>query len=111
MSTRFDPIPGEPFGECETCGLVIETDADSTAHLEASITGQLGRSTHTVVVLNAPRKRRIDQWVSHVERRSVDDAVDEIVDAVSRGELTADEARRAWYRNELVLDEVTEVLS
>lgn len=118
MSTdRFNPDPAKPYATCSDCGAVLQTAADGSEHMDSTMqpVTDLARpsvraSGHSIRVTNQTREGRIGSWIADTERQSVDDAVEEILDAIDDGHLTQEEALAAYYRNDLVRDDLEEAL-
>lgn len=94
---RFDPRPDEPYGKCENCGLTLETEDDSRAHMQETYVS--GLKSHRIAVKNPGRPSRVRSWVGGVISDAIDDAINNLRDEMSRGDVAAEEIGESlkWY--------------
>lgn len=102
LTSKFDPIPGEDYGTCSTCGISVTTQADANSHMsetfeEAKAKG--GSKGHGIRVTNPSRESRIEKEVRWLVEEALNRAMEEADDLVERGHASADEIREAfgWY--------------
>lgn len=93
--SKFDPTPGQPYGECSDCGISLETQADAREHMSATAPGVGLGSSHGVRVTNAPREDRIRRAVSYAVDDAITEAMEDIHRIVERDGATPDELTAA----------------
>ena len=96
--TKFDPTPGVAYGECVTCGIVLETDDDAKAHRAATM-GAGGRRSHSTRGVNPTREDRIQSWADGLVEDAISNALDNLRDEVARANVSWDEVYEAltWH--------------
>lgn len=94
MSSRFDPKPGEPYGECPTCEISFPDQASARAHMSETFEEGEGKS-HSVRITNPARPDRIRREVGWEIDSAVSDAIESLDRLVERGDATADEIAQA----------------
>ncbi|AWN07775.1 hypothetical protein HOT31_gp104 [Microbacterium phage Hendrix] len=102
MSTsRFDPTPDQPYGTCLTCGEVIQTSEDATAHLSKTfdeskaVRGDLSATSHRVQGTNPDRASRIQSFVDQEIEDALENLYEELDREVTRNNLTEEELTEA----------------
>lgn len=98
MSSRFDPLPNEPYGVCTDCGIELRTKDRADEHMSNSSAHIIGSKSHTVRVTNPDRAARILDQIRSEILDALSDAEDRIQDLVHDDEITLDEARSAVNR-------------
>lgn len=88
--SRFDPTPGQPYGECADCGTTLQTQTDSREHMAATRPEGQG-SSHRVRVTNASRADRIRRAVADVVDDAITESMEDIDRLVERDGATAEE--------------------
>ena len=91
MTNRFNPIPGEPYGQCQSCEMTLQQESDAREHMSQTMQGR--GPSHRIRVTNPPRERRISHAVGMIIDEALREAGSQIRDMVDQGHLTMDEAR------------------
>jgi len=78
--SRFDPIPGQPYGECTNCGISLATQEEGREHMSATRPEAGQGSSHRIRITNQTREDRIRSAVAWV----VDDAITESMEDLHR---------------------------
>ncbi|VXB23595.1 hypothetical protein [Citricoccus sp. K5] len=83
MTDQFEPTPGQPYGKCNDCGAVIDSQADGRKHMSETFEQAKaeGRSKgHSISVLNPSREGRIQNAVDRIVQDAIDDALEDLED-------------------------------
>lgn len=83
MSDQFDPIPNKPYGKCNDCGLIINTEQDSRDHMRETrgqIKRKRGGESHGISIHNPSRARRIQCGVGAIVEEAISIAMGDIED-------------------------------
>lgn len=91
ITTRFNPIPGEPYGQCRNCDMQLQQESDAREHMDQTMHGK--GPSHRIQVTNPPRERRIRTELGMIIDAALREVGDQIRDMVDQGHLTLDEAR------------------
>lgn len=91
MTNRFNPIPGEPYGQCLSCQMELAQESDAHEHMSQTMQGK--GPSHRIRVTNPPRERRIRTELGMIIDAALREVGDQIRDMVDQGHLTMDEAR------------------
>lgn len=101
MSSRFDPLPNEPYGVCTDCDIELETKDRADEHMSNSSAHIIGSKSHTMRVTNPDRAARILNQIRSEILDALSDAEDRIQDLVDDDEITLAEAQEAVRRAQL----------
>lgn len=93
--SRFDPLPGHPYGECDDCGITLQTQADGREHMTATNPGLNQGPSHRISITNAPREDRIRGAVSSVVDDAITESMEDFERLVERDGVTAEELTAA----------------
>ena len=98
-SDRFNPPNTGPYGHGED-GELFQTKEEANAYTtrtleEARANG--GSRSKSVTVVHATREDLIRRFVTHEIEDALEDAMNELCDAVDNGDATADEIRKALF--------------
>ena len=91
-SNRFDPADGADYGRCRDCDAALVSEDDANEHMNSTLTSNsLGnRESHSVMILNPSRERRVGQAVRWAVADALDSAVAEfegLLDDASEEEI------------------------
>ena len=93
--SRFDPIPGKPYGECADCGVALQTQEDGREHMSATRPAHGQGSSHRIRVTNQPRADRIQAAVNWLVSDAIDESMEGIHWLVEHDGATAEEVADA----------------
>lgn len=100
MST-FNPTPGEPYGQCKDCDVLLETQKDSREHMsntrQATETASGKGRSHTVTILNPSREERIRNRMDTYVERAIEDLFDDLERLARNGEATYTEIKEGLF--------------
>lgn len=91
ITARFNPIPGEPYGQCQSCEMTLQQESDAREHMDQTMHDK--GPSHRIWVTNPPRDRRIRHAVGQIIDEALREAGSQIRDMIDQGHLTLDEAR------------------
>lgn len=96
---RFTPINTGPYGRGED-GEIFQTKEEADAYIKRTMAEALangGSRSKSVTVNYATREDLIRRFVTHEIEDALEDAMNELCDAVDQGDATADEIRKALH--------------
>ena len=95
MSSRFDPIPGQPYGECTDCGVALQTQEEGREHMAATFSEAGQGPSHRIRITNPPRADRVRTAVNCAIDDAISEAMEDIHRIVERDGATPDELATA----------------
>lgn len=97
--SRYDQKQGEKYGVCEKCGVNLGTEGEADVHMQETSAASASRRSHTVRITNPTREMRIQSMVDDVVQDAIEEALDTLRDAQSRGDVSSDEITEAlkWH--------------
>lgn len=98
-SDRFNPLNTGPYGRGED-GEIFQSKGEADAYIErtmAEARANGGSRSKSVTVSHSTREDRIRWFVVSEIDNALEDAMNELCDAVDNGDATADEIRKALH--------------
>ncbi|QGZ16678.1 hypothetical protein PBI_DEWDROP_30 [Microbacterium phage Dewdrop] len=95
-NSYYDQRPDEPYGDCLTCGITLQTKEDAKAHRDETF-GPSGAelSSHRTRAKNPTREENVDRGVWRHVNDAIDGLMERLAQEVMRDRLTKEEIRKA----------------
>lgn len=98
-SDRFNPLNTGPYGRGED-GEIFQSKEEADAYIKRTMAEALangGSRSKSVTVNHATREDLIRRFIISEVEDALEDAMNELCDAVDQGDATADEIRKALF--------------
>lgn len=95
MMGRFDPIEGEPYGSCGTCGVTLQTSQDAAEHRKETLAASADQRSHSSRGTNPDRAARIQSHVDGVIELAIYDALEELRSTIAHAHASEEEITEA----------------